>query len=63
MCRSKYFKSLALISVFSFLIGQNTSNDKKRKVYRTQSGSIIEAPKPLLDRVIKKTKSTVKSKK
>ena len=63
MHRTKHLKGLVLFSIFSFIIGQNISNDKKRKVYRTQSGSIIEAPKPLLERVIKKTKTTVKSKK
>ena len=34
-------------------------DNKKRKVYRTQTGSIIEAPKPLFERkVIKRKKKT-----
>ena len=51
-------KSLLLFC--SFLMAQEPVNEKKRKVYRTQSGSIIEAPKPLFNRVIKKAKEKTK---
>ena len=51
-------KSLLLLC--SFIIAQEPVNEKKRKVYRTQTGSIIEAPKPLFNRVIKKAKEKTK---
>ena len=45
------------ISLCTLLVAQDDTNKKQRKVYRTQSGSIIEAPRPLFEREIKKKKS------
>jgi len=42
-----------LISFCIMLSAQNEKKQKKRKVYRTQSGSIIEAPKPIFERSVK----------
>ena len=47
----------AALSLFVFLLAQDDDNSKKRKVYRTQSGSIIEAPRPIFEREVKKKKS------
>ena len=47
----------AALSLFVFLLAQDDDNSKKRKVYRTQSGSIIEAPPPIFEREVKKKKS------
>ena len=42
------------------IFAQNEKSSKKRKVYRTQTGSIIEAPKPLFERPVIKKKSEKK---
>ena len=47
----------AALSLFVLLLAQDDDNSKKRKVYRTQSGSIIEAPRPIFERETKKKKS------
>ena len=47
----------AALSLFVLLIAQDDDDNKKRKVYRTQSGSIIEAPRPIFAREVKKKKS------
>ena len=39
------------------LIAQEETKTKKRKVYRTQTGAIIEAPRPLFERSDKKEKT------
>ena len=44
----------------TFATSQNESDNKKRKVYRTQTGSIIEAPKPLFERKVIKRKKRLK---
>jgi hypothetical protein len=49
-----------LLIFCSILLAQGPVNEKKRKIYRTQTGSIIEAPKPLFNRVIKKAKEKTK---
>ena len=46
----------AALSLFVLLLAQDDDNSKKRKVYRTQSGSIIEAPRPIFEREAKKEK-------
>ena len=47
-----------LFLIFSFeLSAQDESGQTKRKVYRTQTGSIIEAPQPLFERARKKASS------
>ena len=44
-----------LFLIFAFkLSAQDESGHAKRKVYRTQTGSIIEAPQPLFERARKK---------
>ena len=45
---------VAALSLFVLLLAQDDDNSKKRKVYRTQSGSIIEAPRPIFEREVKK---------
>ena len=60
MQSSNYIIAKAVLLVCSVLIAQGSGNEKKRKVYRTQTGSIIEAPKPLFNRVIKKAKEKTK---
>ncbi len=45
------------ITLCTLVVAQDDTNKKQRKVYRTQSGSIIEAPRPLFEREIKKKKS------
>ena len=45
------------LSLCVLLTAQDNSSQKKRKVYRTQSGSIIEAPRPLFEKENKKEKS------
>ena len=47
----------AALSLFVLLLAQDNDSSKKRKVYRTQSGSIIEAPRPIFERAEKKKKS------
>ena len=47
----------AALSLFVLLLAQDNGDSKKRKVYRTQSGSIIEAPRPIFEREAKKKKS------
>ena len=49
---------ILLIATQAF--AQNEKSGKKRKVYRTQTGSIIEAPKPLFERPVIKKKSEKK---
>lgn len=50
----------ALVLSFCVLLtAQEETKTKKRKVYRTQSGSIIEAPRPLFERSIKKSEPTL----
>tara|TARA_Y100001970_G_scaffold197739_1_gene240536 strand:- start:468 stop:1916 length:1449 start_codon:yes stop_codon:yes gene_type:complete len=49
-------KIVFLLAVF-ILFAQDKTTKKNRKVYRTQSGSIIEAPRPLFDKPIKEKKS------
>ena len=47
-----------LFLIFAFkLSAQDESGQAKRKVYRTQTGSIIEAPQPLFERARKKASS------
>ena len=48
---------IALLLVCFILIAQDEKNARKRKVYRTQSGSIIEAPTPLFEKSVEKKKS------
>tara|TARA_B100000029_G_scaffold433364_1_gene446166 strand:- start:2820 stop:4205 length:1386 start_codon:yes stop_codon:yes gene_type:complete len=50
-----------MISFCVMLFAQSQSKKQKRKIYRTQTGAIIEAPKPLFDRGTKKSKPTLKS--
>ena len=45
------------VSLCTLLLSQDETSNKQRKVYRTQSGSIIEAPRPLFERETKKKKS------
>ena len=46
----------ALVLLFCVVLtAQEETKSKKRKVYRTQSGSIIEAPRPLFERSIKES--------
>ena len=47
----------AALSLFVLLLAQDNDNSKKRKIYRTQTGSIIEAPRPIFEREAKKKKS------
>ena len=54
------FRSTLLLFCFSFIIAQDQENQVKRKVYRTQTGSIIEAPQPLFERAREKAKLTKK---
>ena len=44
----------------SLILAQEQQNQVKRKVYRTQTGSIIEAPQPLFERAKEKVKLTKK---
>ena len=46
---------ILLVFILAFkLPAQDNSGQLKRKVYRTQTGSIIEAPQPLFERSRKK---------
>ena len=45
-----------VLSLCVILMAQEETKTKKRKVYRTQSGAIIEAPRPLFERSDKKEK-------
>ena len=47
----------AAVSLCTILVSQDETSKKQRKVYRTQSGSIIEAPRPLFERETKEKKS------
>ena len=51
---------LLIFASFFYLFAQDEKEQVKRKVYRTQTGSIIEAPQPLFERARKKvsTKKT-----
>ncbi len=53
----------AALSFCVLLMAQDNANKKKRKVYRTQTGSIIEAPRPLFERETKKEKTEPRIKK
>ena len=44
------FQKILVFSLCIVITAQEETKQKKRKVYRTQSGSIIEAPKPLFER-------------
>ena len=44
------FLKFFFFSICIITLAQNETKQKKRKVYRTQTGSIIEAPKPLFER-------------
>ena len=46
-----------VFSLCAFLYAQDETKTKKRKVYRTQTGAIIEAPRPLFERSVKKDKA------
>ena len=46
----RIFEKTLIVSLCVLLSAQEETKTKKRKVYRTQSGSIIEAPKPLFKR-------------
>ena len=46
-----------LLFLCVILIAQEETKTKKRKVYRTQTGAIIEAPRPLFERSDKKEKT------
>jgi hypothetical protein len=52
--RSFNFAILLLVATISY--SQVDKPNKKRKVYRTQTGSIIEAPKPLFERPVIQSK-------
>lgn len=53
-------KITVALSLCVLLTAQDNTSQKKRKVYRTQSGSIIEAPRPLFEKENKKEKSKPK---
>ena len=55
------FKLTMIFMLISFLFSQVDKPNKKRKIYRTQTGSIIEAPKPLFERPVIQSKSKKKS--
>ena len=55
------FKLTMIFMLISFLFSQVDKPNKKRKIYRTQTGSIIEAPKPLFERPVLQSKSKKKS--
>ena len=44
-----------VLSLCVLQTAQEETKTKKRKIYRTQSGSIIEAPRPLFERSIKES--------
>ena len=48
---------IAFLLLCLILTAQDEQNARKRKVYRTQSGSIIEAPTPLFEKSVEKKKS------
>ena len=51
-----------VFSLCAFLLAQDETKTKKRKVYRTQTGAIIEAPRPLFERSEKKDNSETRIK-
>ena len=55
------FNFIMIFMILSFLFSQVDKPNKKRKIYRTQTGSIIEAPKPLFERPVIQSKSKKKS--
>ncbi len=58
------FNIALVFTLGAFLIAQEKEpNKNKRKVYKTQSGTIIEAPKPLFNKPVKKKKSKQEIKK
>ncbi len=52
-----------VLSLCVLLTAQEETKTKKRKIYRTQSGSIIEAPRPLFERSIKESEPKLEQKK
>ena len=52
-------KNILLIFMCISLTAQESEKQNKRKIYRTQTGSIIEAPKPLFNREKEKTKKLI----
>ena len=57
----QHFIFLTILIFTAQLFGQDENSQVKRKVYRTQTGSIIEAPQPLFERARKK--NLIKNKK
>ena len=57
----QHFICLIIFTLIAHLFGQDENSQVKRKVYRTQTGSIIEAPQPLFERARKK--NLIKNKK
>lgn len=53
---------IAAVSLCTILVSQDETSKKQRKIYRTQSGSIIEAPRPLFERETKEKKSEPRAK-
>ena len=57
---SLYSGKLLIVAVFAFCVLLNAQNNsKKRKVYRTQTGALIQAPKPIFAKRDKKSKITL----
>ena len=54
------FQIVTAVFFCILIIAQDNSNQKKRKVYKTQTGSIIEAPRPFFDNPLNKKKSNPK---
>ena len=52
-------KLLIGVLIVSCVLLNAQDNSKKRKVYRTQSGVLIQAPKPIFERKNKKSKATL----
>ena len=52
-----------VLSLCVLLTAQEETKTKKRKIYRTQSGSIIEAARPLFERSIKESEPKLEQKK
>ena len=50
------FQIVTAVFFCILIIAQDNSNQKKRKVYKTQTGSIIEAPRPFFDNPLNKKK-------
>ena len=56
-------KYIVFICLCASIIAQDQNKQTKRKVYRTQTGSIIEAPTPLFERPKKNASSEKRVKK